>query len=122
MNSLFVIKCGKQMTSSTNRHKYISEAAVLLDMVVGEQGCSGAHFKISTFCVRTLKHIHYQSLRCLRLRGIGGQSLEQSWGPNYTEQTCISSPFILSLPKVYATPYYYTYCITRVIPDLAVIQ
>jgi hypothetical protein len=42
-----------------------------------------------------IKNIHYQSLRCLRLRGIGGrfrlrgiggQNLNLPWGPNYTIQ------------------------------------
>jgi len=57
MKSLFVTKCGKQMTSSSsNRHKQIAVAAVLSDMGTGEQGCFSAYFQISTFCDRTIKN------------------------------------------------------------------
>jgi hypothetical protein len=73
--------CHKMWKADNQQHQQTqvdSGAAVLLGMFVGEQGCFSAHFKISTFCVRTLKHIHYQSLRCLRLIGIGGQSLKLS--------------------------------------------
>jgi len=49
-----------------------------------------------------IKNIHYQSLRCFRLRSIGGQSLKLPRGPNYTiHKKHVSTTFFDALFMVF---------------------